>query len=51
MGRRAPSDESLDTISLKPVKKTRFNPMGLSDPWDNSLDIIALKTAKKKARD
>ena len=43
-----PWADSLDIISLKPVKKLlEINPMGLSAPWDDSLGIIALQPVKK----
>ena len=39
----APRDDSIEIISLKPVKKLIWiNPMILSAPWDEYLDIIAL---------
>ena len=47
MGLSAPWAESLDIISLRPVKKfPRVNPMGLSVPMADSLDIIAFQADK-----
>ena len=48
MGLSAPYTESLDIISLKPVKNILgINPMGLNDPRDESLVIVALRPVKK----
>ena len=43
----APWDNSLDIISLQPVKKLLgINPMGLIFPWYDFLEIISLHTEK-----
>ena len=52
MGLSDPWAESLDIISLQPVKKwIGVNPMGLSAPRINSLVIVFCRQFKKLQRD
>ena len=50
MGISAPWAESIDIISLRPVKVQGMTPMGLIYPWVDSLEVISLWSVIKISR-